>query len=83
MNPQLSLYEPGTFTIAFQEKTYHVKAFNQPGGTIYRIDFVKSCLFLTKFETAKGERYWTAVPEDTKINHLVQELGITIEKTLL
>jgi len=83
MNPQLSLYEPGTFSITFQDKIYQVKAFDQPTGSVYRIDFGKSCLFLTKFETAKGERYWTAVPEDTKINHLVQELGITIEKTLL
>ena len=82
MTKQLSLYQQGTFPVEFQGKVYNVTAFDLPGRSVYRIDFEKTCLFLTKFEAATGGRYWTAVPEDTKINHIVQQLGTIIENKI-
>lgn len=76
---QQTIYEPITFTIAYKGNSYTGHAFDRPEGAIYRIDFGKTCLFLTRAKSADGSLFWTAIPEDTKINHIVQELGGIIE----
>ena len=76
-----TIYEPTRFEIVLKDRVYPCQAFDCPMGLIFRVEFGKSCLTVTKAKGAKGQSFWTSLPEDTKINALVQELGQVIEQT--
>jgi len=76
---QQTIFEVPSFSIEFNGRSYACKAFERAGRALYRIDFAKTCLFLTRAKAPDGTVFWTAIPEDTKINHIVRELGSLIE----
>jgi hypothetical protein len=76
---QQTMYRPLIFSLEYKGNSYPCLAFDKPGGALYRIDFGKSCLFLTRAKAPNGTVFWTSIPEDTKINHIVQALGVLIE----
>jgi len=77
---QQTLLAPIVFPVQYQGNDYPCRAFERPDGAVYRIDFGKTSLFLTRARSRDGMPFWTAIPEDTKINHIVQELGALIEQ---
>jgi hypothetical protein len=46
---------------------------------LYQIVFNKSYLYLTKAMGASGLPFWTSIPQDPKLVHVVIELGKKIE----
>lgn len=72
--------KPATlFSIDYKGKVYAGQRIENRGSILYVIKFTNSLLCLTKARMANGGEFWTAVPADTKLNHVVQELGQKID----
>ncbi len=71
-----------TFQINFREKSYPCEVLSLKGRAIYRINFGKSYLHLTKVTALDGPDFWAPIPEDPKLGHICTELGTIIEKNL-
>jgi hypothetical protein len=68
-----------TFQIEFRENSYACDLIEQGGMDLYRIRFNQSPLYLTKAVGANGKPFWTSIPADPKLNHIVLELGQKID----
>lgn len=71
-----------TFDIEYREKTYTCDVIKISTSTLYRVNFPQSPLHLTKAKARNGDSYWTSIPLDEKVKHVVQELGTIITKHL-
>lgn len=78
MNTETS--SPDSIMIEFREKTYPCHRLERNGQVIYQLVFGKSHLYMTKAEAADKMPFWTSIPEDPKLLHLVRELGQQIDK---
>jgi hypothetical protein len=80
MNPDRELKK---FVIEFKEKQYECIQMEKNGRTLYQIKFADSYIYLTESITRKGERFWTSIPQDYKLSHIIPELGKQIENKKL
>jgi hypothetical protein len=53
------------------------------GRLLFKINFGKSYLYVTKGVSARGEDFWACVPEDLKLKQLVRQIGEQIENHYL
>lgn len=70
------------FQIEYREKKYTCDEIQVNNSTLYRVHFPNSPLHLTCANARSGEAFWTSVPLDEKVKHVVQELGAIISKQL-
>ena len=70
-----------TFHIIFKDKPYPCKRVEKPQAVFYAVKFDTRILLLTKF-ISNNEFFWTAIPADEKLNHIVKELGTQIDNHL-
>ena len=71
---------PDSTMIEFREKTYLCNRLYRNGQVIYQLVFGKSHLYMTKAERIDKMPFWTSIPEDPKLLHIVRELGEQIDK---
>ena len=67
------------FPIEFNGKTYECKPIEQGGSILYQIKFTNSYLYLTVATDRNGHSFWTSIPADSKLSHVVKELSEKIE----
>ena len=67
-------------SLEFQGKQYPCKPIENQGSVVYAIKFEKSILYITKMFGSGGDASWTAIPADSKLNHIVKMLGDQIDK---
>jgi len=77
MNPSV---EFDSFTIHFNDKGYECKPIDQNDRMVYRINFNGSYLYLTQAMSRDRHMFWTSIPKDDKLHHIVPLLGSEIEK---
>ena len=80
MNPDAS--NSKTFEIEFREKRYDCNRIEKNGMLLYRVLFGQSGLYLSRGLGADGKLFWTSIPADPKLKHVVSELGEIIEKQI-
>ena len=80
MNPDSELKQ---FFIEFNEKQYECVQIERNGRTLYQIKFPNSFIYLTETIDRKGERFWTSIPQDPKLSHIIPELGKQIQNKKL
>jgi hypothetical protein len=68
-----------TCQIEYRENRYACNQIQHKGMILYQIVFNKSYLYLTKAMGASGLPFWTSIPQDPKLDHVVIELGKKIE----
>ena len=71
---------PTSIMIEFREKTYPCNRLERNGQVLYQIVFGKSHLYLTKATGMNQVPFWTSIPEDSKLFHIVLELGQQIDR---
>jgi hypothetical protein len=71
------------FTIEFRGKIYSCGRITKNNTLLYRVAFPESYLYLTKAVTPDGTTFWTSIPEDIKLKHVVKELGEIIDKVAM
>ena len=71
-----------SFDIEYREKTYKCEEFVFNNNTLYRVNFPNSPLHLTQANARTGDTYWTSIPLDEKVKHIVQDLGAIITRHL-
>ncbi|TMI97012.1 MAG: hypothetical protein E6H06_02625 [Bacteroidetes bacterium] len=71
------------FVIEFKQKKYNCRAIRANGRIIYQVNFNGSCLYLTKSINQHGIPFWTSIPQDLKLRHIVAELGKQLEDHLI
>lgn len=71
-----------SFPIECNGKTYACEPIERNGNILYRVNFNTSYLYLTQANDSNGV-FWTSIPADSKLNHLVQQLGEKIENHLM
>lgn len=67
-----------SFDIEYREKTYRCDKISFNRSTLYRINFPNAPLHITQASARSGDLYWTSVPLDEKVKHIVQDLGAII-----
>lgn len=67
-----------SFEIQFRDKTYRCDEISFNKSMLYKIHFPNAPLHITQAVAKSGETYWTSVPLDEKVKHIVQELGAII-----
>ena len=67
------------FPIEFNGKTYECKPIENAGSMLYQIKFTNSYLYLTVATDRNGNSFWTSIPADCKLSHVVKELSEKIE----
>ena len=76
MNIQI---ESESFFIKFNETHYECVPMEKNGRIIYQIKFPGSTIYLTQAKSLNGKQFWTAVPQDSKLSHIVAIMGKQIE----
>ena len=71
------------FFIEFKSKQYYCRAYQANGRVLYQVNFNGSCLYITKTINQHGIPFWTAIPQDLKLRHIVAELGKQLEDHLI
>ena len=71
------------FVIDYNEKKYTCRAIQINGRVVYQLNFNGSYLYLTKSINQHGIPFWTAIPQDLKLRHIVAELGKQLEDHLI
>jgi hypothetical protein len=71
--------ESESFFIELNEKQYECRPMETNGRMIYQIKFPSAPIYLTQAKARSGEIFWTAIPPDSKLNHVVPILGKQIE----
>jgi hypothetical protein len=66
------------FEIEYRDKVYTCDEIRVNNSTLYRVNFPQAPLHITRANARAGEQYWTAIPLDEKVKHVVQELGAII-----
>jgi hypothetical protein len=72
-----------SFFIEFNEKQYECVPTEKNGRMIYQIKFPSSSIYLTEAKARNGEKFWTSIPPDSKLNHIIPILGKQIENKKL
>ena len=72
-----------SFWIEHKGDSYPCRAINVNGRILYEIKFHTSRLYITKTINQHGIPFWTAIPQDLKLRHLVSELGRQLEDHLI
>ena len=78
MNTETSI--PKSIMIELRDKTYPCNRLERNGQVLYQIVFGKSHLYLTKATGVDKVPFWTSIPEDSKLFHIVLELGQQIDQ---
>ena len=71
------------FFIQWKDKEYSCSAFKANGRILYRINFMGSYLCITKTINQHGIPFWTSIPQDLKLRHIVIQLGKQLEDHLI
>ena len=71
-----------TFSIEFNGKSYSCRPIEKNGRVLYQINFNTSYLYLTQANDFNGKPFWTSIPADRKLSHVVQVLGEQIKNHL-
>ena len=72
-----------SFWIEHKDKSYPCRAIRANGRILFEIKFHTSKLYITKTINQHGVPFWTAIPQDLKLRHLVAELGRQLEDHLI
>ena len=72
-----------SFWIEHKDETYPCRAIRVNSRILFEIKFHKSKLYITKTINQHGIPFWTAIPQDLKLRHLVAELGRQLEDHLI
>jgi hypothetical protein len=67
------------FLVEVNGKTYECRPIDRGGSTLYQINFNSSYLYLTVATDRDGQNFWTSIPADRKLSHIVKELSEKIE----
>ena len=67
------------FPIEFNGKTYECRPMEKGGSMLYQIKFTNSYLYLTVATDRNGHSFWTSIPADSKLSHVVKKLSEKIE----
>ena|SRR5205814_7976773 len=73
----------GSFWIEHKGENYPCRAIKVNSRILYEIKFRKSQVYITKTINQHGIPFWTAIPQDLKLRHLVAELGRQLEDHLI
>lgn len=68
------------FEITWKEKQYPCKRLLMGGSVIFVIVFTQRPLYLSKGIDVNREHFWVSIPYDTKLTHVVLDLGKQIDK---
>lgn len=68
-----------SFFIEFNETHYECVPMEKNGRIIYQIKFPGSTIYLTQAKDRNGKQFWTSVPQDSKLSHIVVIIGKQIE----
>jgi hypothetical protein len=79
---KVAIKPTNTFDLEFRGKSYPCEILTVSGRAIYKINFGKSYLHLTKVNALDGPSFWGPIPEDPKLGHVCAELGVIIENFL-
>lgn len=71
------------FSIKLGQKQYNCLAFEVNKRVLYRIEFNGSYLYVTKTINQHGIPFWTSIPQNLKLRHIVGELGHELETHLI
>jgi hypothetical protein len=66
------------FTIRYRDKDYACEPISRNNSIFYRVKFHNSYLYLTQAISQNGSTFWTSIPADAKLKHVVHELGKVI-----
>ena len=80
MSQALQFDQP--FTIDYRDHAYTCEGIKRNNSIFYRIKFHTSYLYLTRAISQNGSAFWTSIPQDPKLRHVVQELGEKIQNHL-
>jgi hypothetical protein len=72
-----------SFWIEHRNESYPCRAIRANGRILFEVKFHKSKLYITKTINQHGIPFWTAIPQDLKLRHLVAELGRQLEDHLI
>ena len=81
-NMDKTISQQESFVIEFREKSYNCKPLTVNGRVLYQINFNSSYLYLTVASDFDGKPFWTSIPADNKLKHVVQVLGEQIKNYL-
>lgn len=68
-----------SFSIEFNDCEYPGVLIKVNGRKVYQLRFPGSFIYLTQAVDREGETFWTSVPQDLKLNHIIPYLGKQIE----
>lgn len=71
------------FFVLWNDKEYSCQAIKANERMLYEIKFTERRLYITKTINQHGISFWTAIPQDVKLTHLVNDLGKQIENRLI
>jgi hypothetical protein len=71
------------FVIELKGQQYGCRALRANGRILYQVKFDRSFLYITKTINQHGIPFWTAIPQDVKLRHIVAEIGKQLEDTLI
>lgn len=77
-----TLFPTNNLRLDFRGKTYDCEVLSIKDRTIYKINFGKSYLHLTKVNALDGPDFWAPIPEDPSLGQICGELGDIIENRL-
>ena len=68
------------FEVNWKEKQYTCKRMRMGESLIFAVEFTQRPLFLSKGNDVNHESFWVSIPLDTKLTHVVFELGKQIDQ---
>jgi|SRR5689334_652675 len=71
------------FVIEFKGEKYGCQAIRANGRVLYQLKFGSSFLYITKTINQHGVPFWTAIPQDLKLRHMVAAIGKQLEDSLI
>ena len=72
-----------SFWIEYKNESYPCRAIRANDRILFEITFHHSKLYITKTINQHGIPFWTAIPQDLKLRHLVADLGHQLEDHLI
>jgi len=63
--------ESESFFIELNDKEYTCVPLEKNGRIIYQIKFPGSSIYLTEAQDRNGTKFWTSIPPDPKLNHII------------
>ena len=68
------------FGVTWKDNQYPCKRLLMGDSVIFVIVFTQRPLYLSKGVDVNGESFWVSIPHDTKLTHVVFDLGKQIDK---